>query len=488
MKDQLLRSAGIAVAERMPDNERLYLETESVNCLRVDYQPSRDAWEYGHPNYEGERPRRTLIRFDASSNTVHTYPLRTGPWLSTLGSKYGPIREIAFEGFNFVVPNNEAHIEEQLYQLPEYFYPQCSFGLGIRWHLRPIIDAIARNHFLRLVISRTRDTALERPTLIVSETDFEEIANELNRIAARFSTESRRERLRHVRNELLARHFPAEFTRDDRQYRKGILVSILRTTKGVSRSISTADRDALVTHAGEEARELARRNPQRLYKLQRDFEIAGLDQLIANFEADITKSHPESFRQKLLKLNPFILSMLFGYPIVLVREHAHVGGQTLDGSGETIVDFLVRNESTSSLAIVEIKTPDTALLGGEFRAGRFKPSAELNGAVIQIVDQRYELLINYHNRAKEAGSARAVDCVVVAGRKPNDAERLASFEMYRTSLRDVRVYTFDEVLLKLKALRDYLAPQRNNQSSPSGSKRGDLAGTVANSDEIEIPF
>ena len=55
-------------------------------------------------------------------------------------------------------------------------------------------------------------------------------------------------------------------------------------------------------------------------------------------------------------------------------------------------------------------------------------------------------------RTREAGIAHAVDCVVVAGRKPPDPERLASFEMYRTSLKDVRIYTFDEVLLKLRSL------------------------------------
>jgi Domain of unknown function (DUF4263) len=245
----------------------------------------------------------------------------------------------------------------------------------------------------------------------------------------------------------------------------------------------------LLGRTAEEVPELARRDPQRLYKLQRDFEIAGLDQLIANFEADIAKTHRESFWQNLLNLNPFILSMLFGYPIVLVRQHAHVGGQTLDGSGETIVDFLVANESTSGLAIVEIKTPDTPLIGGEFRSGRFKPSAELNGAVIQIVDQRYELLTNYHNRAKEVGSARAVDCVVVAGRKPSDAERLASFEMYRNSLRDVRVYTFDEVLLKLRALRNYLAPPPRPQPGLGAGKsdEGTLA-VAASTEDDDIPF
>jgi hypothetical protein len=62
------------------------------------------------------------------------------------------------------------------------------------------------------------------------------------------------------------------------------------------------------------------------------------------------------------------------------------------------------------------------------------------------------------DRSKQAGTAHAVDCLVVARRTPTDAERLASFEMYRTSFKDVRIYTFDEVLLKLRALRDYLAP------------------------------
>jgi hypothetical protein len=194
--------------------------------------------------------------------------------------------------------------------------------------------------------------------------------------------------------------------------------------------------------------------------------------LIERFEADLTKAHPESFWQKLLKNNPFILAMLFGYPIVLVREQAHVGGQTLDGSGDTIVDFLLRNKSTSSLAIVEVKKPNTALMGRAYKAGRYVPSADLNGAIIQIVDQRYELLINDKDRAKEQGTVHSVDCVVVAGRKP-DCEQLASFEMYRTSFKVIRIYTFDEVLLKLRSLRDYFARPPSN-ATPAPRKGVDL--------------
>ena len=66
-----------------------------------------------------------------------------------------------------------------------------------------------------------------------------------------------------------------------------------------------------------------------------------------------------------------------------------------------------------------------------------------------------------------------MDCVVVAGRKPTDAERLASFEIYRTSLKDVRIYTFDEVLLKLRALRDYLAPPPPKPTPTPWGREGD---------------
>jgi hypothetical protein len=351
------------------DRERLYLEAETPDRRRVDLQPSRTAWEYAHPQYEGELPRRTLVRFDTSNNTIHTYPLRTGPSLSILTPKYA-VGEIVFEGFEFNLPNAEHEVEEQLRNLPEEFYHQPEYGLGIRKHLQPIIEIIARKNFHSIVISQTRVSTLDHPTFVLSHEDFAEITFELSRIAKRFADQSRAERLRHVYNELLVGRFPDKFAPDVQPYRKGLLVSFLRRAKDAGGRISKADREALVARTAEEAPALARHNPHQLYKLQRDFEIAGFNDLIARFEVDLGKSHPEQFWQKLLNINPFILSMLFGCPIVLVRDRAHVGGQGLDGSGGTIVDFLLKNASTNSLAIVEIKTPDTPLVGGEYRAGR----------------------------------------------------------------------------------------------------------------------
>lgn len=50
-----------------------------------------------------------------------------------------------------------------------------------------------------------------------------------------------------------------------------------------------------------------------------------------------------------------------------------------------------------------------------------------------------------------------LECVVLAGRAPQPLEEQRSFEIFRNSLKDVRVLTFDELLAKLRSLRDLLA-------------------------------
>jgi hypothetical protein len=74
-----------------------------------------------------------------------------------MGPKFGPVREIAFHGYPFVLPNTEHAVEEQLHQLPNHFYHQPVLGLGLRWQFRPMIGVLGRNGFRRLVISRSKD-------------------------------------------------------------------------------------------------------------------------------------------------------------------------------------------------------------------------------------------------------------------------------------------------------------------------------------------
>lgn len=179
----------------------------------------------------------------------------------------------------------------------------------------------------------------------------------------------------------------------------------------------------------------------------------------------MTKGVPEAQWQRLFIDNPFILSLAFGLPVVAVGDQLSVGGRTFVGTGEKIADFLVKNDLTDNLALIEIKTPETTLLGRPYRDAVFPPSTHLSGAVTQVLDQRYKLQAELNT--KKANTRRydleayAIRCVVIIGTMPEDPDQKKSLELFRNNLHDTLVITFDELLSKLKHLHHFLLPQES---------------------------
>jgi hypothetical protein len=72
------------------------------------------------------------------------------------------------------------------------------------------------------------------------------------------------------------------------------------------------------------------------------------------------------------------------------------------------------NELTQNTALVEIKTPETKLLGRKYRGGAYGPNSELVGAVAQISNYKHSLIRN--STQPEIGvNAFDPPCLVVAG-------------------------------------------------------------------------
>jgi hypothetical protein len=173
-----------------------------------------------------------------------------------------------------------------------------------------------------------------------------------------------------------------------------------------------------------------------------------------------------------------------------------VGAPLLDGSGAKIADFLAKNPTTSNAALVELKTPQAELLasnpyrGSEGANPVYPPHADLTCAVAQVLDQRYRLQrdISHHcinNRGLDLTTYH-VDCVVVAGRTPEDEARKQAFEIFRQSLKDVRVVTFDELLTKLESLRAFLASHAAPNDGEDGEDGEDAeAALLAVADALE---
>lgn len=144
-------------------------------------------------------------------------------------------------------------------------------------------------------------------------------------------------------------------------------------------------------------------------------------------------------------------------PIVFIEGKAYVGGMRVDRNEARFVDYLYSAESSREAVLVEIKTPETKLLGSKYR-GVFAPSSELAGAIIQVMDYRAELIQNYKDVTR--GTKHEISifnprCVIIAGKgnqQLTSEERRRSFEMFRAGLKDIEVITYDELFRKVEVL------------------------------------
>ena len=177
----------------------------------------------------------------------------------------------------------------------------------------------------------------------------------------------------------------------------------------------------------------------------------------------------EEFWQKLFIKTPLVLSQTFSFPAILFnfdKDKAYVGGKGVDNRGGNVVDFLLKNQLSDNTALIEIKTPQTKLLGSEYRQGVYKIAGDLSGAIVQVMNYRHSLMKNYTtlfseevSRGGEGFYTFNPQCVVIVGNLKNEIDNIGkkqSFELFRSSLKDVQIVTYDELFQKVKLLTDLL--------------------------------
>ena len=114
------------------------------------------------------------------------------------------------------------------------------------------------------------------------------------------------------------------------------------------------------------------------------------------------------------------------------------------------------------MALVEIKTPTTNLLSGEYREGIYSVSKNLSGAIGQVLCYRDSLEKEYHSLlAKSAieGLVFNPKCLLIVGnlifQDFNKAET-QSFELFRNDLKSVDIITYDELFEKVKLMSELI--------------------------------
>jgi hypothetical protein len=165
----------------------------------------------------------------------------------------------------------------------------------------------------------------------------------------------------------------------------------------------------------------------------------------------------EDFWQRTFGENSYALSQVFASPLVLIREAAYIGGMKIDRNDYKVVDFLFSSNSSKEAVLIEIKTPVTKLIGSAYR-GTFRPSQELVGAVMQVLDYRRTFIRDFPGLPKDAEyqiETYSPKCVVVIGNREDelrDTKKREAFESFRSNSNEVEIVTYDEVFKKLEVL------------------------------------
>lgn len=228
-------------------------------------------------------------------------------------------------------------------------------------------------------------------------------------------------------------------------------------------------RDVLLKDTLAESRAAARDNAETLGRLRLEVELVSLESLIQEFEKALGSpvGMKESTWQKFFKDNQFCLQQLFSAPVTYVGEQVEVKIPNLHGAGLRRPDFLMVNTVSRVTHLVEIKKPNSKLVKdrpyrGSGGAEVYACDVDLAGAIAQLQAQVQSARTDLSHILKSTPGAPDVHAgivrgAIIAGRfEELSSSQQDSFLRYRDGLNGVDILTFDEVLERLRGLREVL--------------------------------
>lgn len=496
--------SGSRALEREAEPEEGFGENRDPSALPLTLKAStingEDCVElYAHGetfSFEvGKMAKRAVLLARVSAQELTMFPLEADAhraWF--LEPKYDELRSItvvAEEHKPWSLPESIPDFDEMLKELPTGFARHAIYGLGFKWEYRLIPEAILEMvGVTELVIEPGDGASAEPPKFRLGIDRFTRIRKAIDTISRRATSRSLKARRLAVYNETLHAARPNEFEHRYPEVKAGEIYELVQL-RGRAANRSAKDGLAAAQVVREDAQKIASEEPAKLFELKAVIEQVTLAQLIGEFESMLQKNLAEPKWHTFFKANPFVLGLAFPYPLILFQDQASVGGTTIRGNGESIVDFLMAQRFTGNLALIEIKRPSTALVEPRaYRGDLHAPHRDLTASMAQVLDQRAQLLHHFaakksQDKALADAHVSSVNCIVVVGTLPRDAAQLRSLDLFRHSSKDVSVVTFDELLEKLKELHRLMSA---SAPTPAQTQTQAAPAPAASGESDDIPF
>lgn len=329
-------------------------------------------------------------------------------------------------------------------------------GLGFTKNLSPIIKELEKYpRIAHIIISRNDSTSIKGNKITFNLSHLENIF----RVLRPFNDKQYSER-RKVTNNLLYEILPTKFKKNTSQYTKGDLTTFILNKDLKNNKISDEDAKNIVEILPEEIKE-----QQIIYKIEEKVETIKIKKAKREFEKlKSQKSDSKSLEKrwhKFFKENDWIFSYILLLPVVIYGDEIYVGGKNVKNKGGKIADFLYKNSLTNNASIIEIKTHKTPICNKNAYRGTnvFPLNGKFTGAINQILVQKDKLLKKYASLLQEEKeNEKANDffdvfnprCVLVVGSVSDMTKNQRSnFDIFRNSMGNVEIITFDEIKEKL---------------------------------------
>ena len=285
----------------------------------------------------------------------------------------------------------------------------------------------------------------------------------------------------------------ATFTRIDSSYKD--FLSILQNDPSAARMIAKEENYELVkillrmiTQADSHEslkKSLSELQDNNLQHLTSSLNIEKLQRVAALMGDNLNNDNEEFWQTTVFKENQWVLAQIFACPCTIFADKAYVGGKSINNRGGNLCDFIYQNSLSQNVALIEIKTPCTEVIGSQYR-GTFSFSHELSGAVNQVLNYRDNLTKEYYSlghRGEAPFEVLAPKCVVVIGKiESMTTEQVAAFENFRNNLNNVTIITFDELYERINDLIVILS------EGDAQETHGTISSCASDSDDEELPF
>jgi len=332
--------------------ESLNLSENFPNCISIFYTPTTKSLQNSSLSDNEKKQalsfKHELLLINSQDDFIEINPIITFPDNKDfLNNKYVQIESIVLDGFGFSAPESIEELLDLLEDFPAGFIKDFEYGLGLQKEYRFIIHAIEEISSINtLKISENDETNISANIYTLSYKDFELIRKGVNRISTSHQNEGRIEKDLFSYNFLLHKLNPSTYEERFKTYKKDVIYKFLSSTEFNDAKLTKTDTTAVINIIDKSKQSIFNNNDKKLLQLKDDIELLNLESLISKMEKLLNSNANEPRWQSLLNDNPFILSLVFGYPVIKVQDQASVGGRKLSGSGDKITDFLFKNNLT----------------------------------------------------------------------------------------------------------------------------------------------